>query len=65
MTATRTRHREHAEAEWSACPLRPVARWARVPDETGRFRLQMIWSVPDVAPCDVLVTLDRAVLPTV
>ncbi|HEX2809683.1 MAG TPA: hypothetical protein VHN80_26260 [Kineosporiaceae bacterium] len=33
--------------EWTARPLRPVARWVPIIDETGRSRLVMTWAVPD------------------
>jgi hypothetical protein len=33
--------------EWTAAELRPVAHWERRPDETGRSRLVMVWTVPD------------------
>ena len=36
--------------EWTGAELRPVASWARVPDEAGRPRLTMIWAVPDPLP---------------
>jgi len=36
--------------EWTGAELRPVASWARVPDESGRPRLTMIWAVPDPLP---------------
>ncbi len=35
------------QAEVDARPLRPVATWVRMPDETGRLRLTQIWTVPD------------------
>lgn len=37
-----------AGSEWTAQPLRPVARWVPVCDADGRTRLQMAWSVPTV-----------------
>jgi hypothetical protein len=54
MTTTQTRQDEQVGVEWSARPLRPVARWTQVPDGKGRPRLQMTWSVPDVTPCAVV-----------
>lgn len=59
MVTTEVRHGELADVEWSARPLRPVARWEPVTDENGRRRLRMSWSVPDVTPCAV-VALDPA-----
>jgi hypothetical protein len=59
MATTQVRHGEHVGVEWSARPLRPVARWERVPDRNGRPRLQMTWSVPDVTPSAV-AALDAA-----
>jgi hypothetical protein len=43
MTTTRG-----SGSEWTAAPLRPVARWATVHDDDGRSRLEMTWSVPTV-----------------
>ena len=34
--------------EWTAAPLRLVARWAPVRDDDGRTRLEMTWAVPAV-----------------
>lgn len=54
MTTVDSRHRERLDVEWSARPLRPVARWITVKDEGGRSRLEMRWSVPEpVVPVDV------------
>jgi len=33
--------------EWTAQPLRVVARWGSAVDESGRTLLAMRWSVPD------------------
>jgi hypothetical protein len=38
---------EPPAVELIARPLRPVARWTRVTDESGRTRLEMVWAVPD------------------
>lgn len=54
MATTQVRTGEYVDVEWSARPLCPVARWERVPDENGRPRLQMTWSVPDVTPGAVM-----------
>jgi hypothetical protein len=43
-------HGEQTGVEWTARPLRPVARWTAQRDENGRPRLQMTWSVPEVTP---------------
>jgi hypothetical protein len=56
MTTMDLRHGELLGAEWSARPLRPVARWISEPDETGRARLRMAWSVPEVTPAAVTRT---------
>jgi hypothetical protein len=37
-----------SRSEWTAAPLRPVARWVTVRDDDGRTRLEMTWSVPTV-----------------
>jgi hypothetical protein len=56
------RRGEPLGVEWSARPLRPVARWISEPDETGRPRLRMAWSVPEISPTDVTRTnVDGAV----
>jgi hypothetical protein len=34
-------------SEWTAEPLRVVARWGTAVDETGRSVLAMRWAVPD------------------
>lgn len=34
-------------SEWTAQPLRVVARWGSAVDESGRTLLAMRWSVPD------------------
>jgi hypothetical protein len=48
MATTQTRPHERIPAEWSARPLRPIARWTAVDDGSGRRRLRMTWSVPEV-----------------
>jgi len=53
MATVELRHGELRDIEWSARPLRPVARWVAVPDETGREHLEMTWSVPEVTPSAV------------
>jgi hypothetical protein len=35
-------------SEWTAAPLRPVARWVHELDDDGRTRLVMRWQVPDL-----------------
>ncbi len=35
------------ESEWTAEPLRVVARWGSAVDESGRSVLAMRWAVPD------------------
>lgn len=59
MTTMDLRHGERASAEWSARPLRPVAHWISEPDETGRRRLRMTWSVPEISPDAVTRTTDE------
>jgi hypothetical protein len=41
-------------AEWTAHPLRPIARWVLVPQQAGAARLEMVWSVPDPQSADAL-----------
>ena len=41
---------EPSAQELSGAELRPTASWVRVPDESGRLRLTMIWAVPDPLP---------------
>lgn len=48
MATNYSRNSEQAGREWLARPLRPIARWSVVDDETGRARLRMTWSVPEV-----------------
>ena len=35
-------------SEWTAAPLRPVARWVPVLGPDGRTRLEMRWAAPTV-----------------
>ena len=58
MTTMDLRHGERPSVEWSARPLRPVARWISEPDEAGRPRLRMAWSVPEISPDAVTRTTD-------
>jgi hypothetical protein len=37
-----------SRSEWTAAPLRPVARWVPVRDADGRAQLEMRWAVPTV-----------------
>jgi len=39
---------ERHESEWAAAPLRPRASWVRMRDEDGKYRLTMLWTVPEV-----------------
>lgn len=39
---------ERRASEWTAAPLRPRASWVRMRDEHGRYRLTMLWTVPEV-----------------
>jgi hypothetical protein len=59
MTTMSVRHGEQVGVEWTARPLRPIARWAAVADESGRPRLRMTWSVPDVS-ASAVTTSDGA-----
>ncbi len=54
MTTSRVQHGEQHHSEWSAAPLRPVARWVAVTSESGRPRLEMVWAVPEVSAAGAL-----------
>jgi hypothetical protein len=34
-------------SEWTARPLRPVARWVQRTEPDGTRRLAMVWEIPD------------------
>jgi hypothetical protein len=38
------------DSEWNAVGLRPIAHWVRMPTADGRYRLAMVWAVPDPMP---------------
>ena len=46
-TETVAAPRRGTEAEFSAQPLRPVAHWVVLPEDTGSHRLTCVWEVPN------------------